>query len=180
MFSTKGVSESGGKYIASGIREVKITAIDSKEAEGNSTPAIFITFQEIGSDRTLNIRFAFSENGAQYSLRKIKHIATKFVPEATVDAIDVATVTEYANALRGLILNKELRMKFGGEEIMPNDPSKRSWIKAVVGFPPFAEPLTVNPASTALIFDKDRDIKRLPATVTNPTDTVTRKADLPF
>ncbi len=178
-FTTKGVNETGSKFISYGVRDVKIIAIESKEVVDNSTPSIFISFQELGTEKTVSVRFPFSDKAAQYSLRKIKHLATKIVTEAEVDAITESTVTGYANALSKLILNKSVRIKFSGEEIDGVKNGKNNWYKSVINFPPFAEIIETNP--TQLSFDAVKDLKKLPVTNGSPSIGVTQPADkLPF
>ena len=171
-FTTKGISENGSKYISPGIRNVKITSVESKDDPGTS-PAMFLNFEEIGTGKTLNVRFIFSEKGAQYSLRKLKHLQKAFVTEETIDAIsdDVKGLAiEYGKILNG----KEVRIKFNGEEVLGRE-GKSDWIKATVAFPPFCELLSVNP--TRLTFDPNRDVKRLETTSSEPTANSTTKPD---
>lgn len=179
MFTTKGVSESGGKYIGYGLKDVKITNIEAKEAEGNIKPSVFINFQELGTEKTLQVRFPFSENAKSYSLRKIKHLATKLVTEEEIDKINVQTVTEYAGELNRLLANKDIRVMFEAEEINGQINGKNNWLKSVIGFPPFAEPIGTTPSG--LKFDPNKHIKRLPAMATAPTGANTGQGnDLPF
>lgn len=178
MFSTKGVSESGGKYISYGIRNVKFTSITAQESEGGSTPSIFINFEEVGTGKTLSSRFPFSEKSTQISLRKIKHMLTKIVDETTADGIFASTLTEYAAAISKYLVNNTLRIKFNGEEVQGKE-GKNNWFKAVVNFPPFAEALSVNP--TELKFDSVADVKRLAFASSTPTHVGAAKDDsLPF
>ncbi len=176
-FTTKGVNEAGGKFISYGIKDVKVTGIEAKEAAEGSTPSLFINFQELNGEKTVSARFSFSDKAAPYSLRKIKHLSTKVVDEALVDAIDEKTVTGYATALSKLIVGKSMRVKFSAEEIDGTRNGKRNWFKSVVNFPPFAEALSVSP--TQLVFDPTRDIKRLAPVTANPTGT-TAAEPLPF
>ena len=180
-FSTKGVTESGGKYIPYGIQEITITGVSAKEVgDGTSTPAIFVDFKELKGEKILNIRFAFSEKATKYSLRKIKHILTKVITPMEVEAFDgkdFKTVTEMATALNTVLSNRPLRVKFQAEEVASRDAGSRPWKKAILGFPPFAEALSVNP--TQLVFDNAKDIKLLGATLT-PTPQRQGVGDLPF
>lgn len=165
MFSTKGVSETGGKYISYGIKDVKIVGIEAKESDGNSSPSLIINFEEVGTGKTQSSRFTFTEKSTQISLRKIKHILTKVVDETTADSITATTITQYATDLSNVLLSKTIRVKFSGEEVAGKE-GKNNWFKAVINFPPFAEPITVNP--TNLKFDTNLDIRRLIATTKTP------------
>ncbi len=176
-FTTKGVNETGGKFITYGIKDVKVVGIESKEAVDGSTPSIFINFQELNTEKTVSVRFPMSEKAAPYSLRKIKHLATKIVTENDVDAITESTVTGYANALSKLILNASVRIKFSAEEIDGVKNGKNNWFKSVINFPPFAEVISTNP--TQLIFEQSKDIKRLPAVSATPNGQAVT-SDLPF
>lgn len=177
--TTKGVTEDS-RFIKYGIREVKITGIEAKEIDV-VVPSILMNFQEINSNKTVNVSFSFSERASQFSLRKIKHIATKIVTEKDIDDINTNTVTEYAEALKKLILNKEVRIKFNGEEIDGQKNGKRNWFKSVIGFAPFAESISVSMEQTSLRFDELRDIKRLPVMTTDPiSSTPKTESNLPF
>lgn len=179
VFTTKGVNEGGGKFITYGIREVIATGVEAKEAEGASTAKLFINFKEVNSEKTVTVQFPFSEKGAPHSLRKLKHLATKVVTEAEVDAIDAKSVTDFASAYAKLILNKPVRVKFSGEEIDGSRSGKRNWFKSVFNFPPFAESIKTTP--TTLVFDEVRDLKRLAPVASTPATAGTGNAsDLPF
>ncbi len=106
---------------------------------------------------------------------------TKFVDEATADAITASSLTDYAAAIARVLVGGTLRIKFNGEEVAGKD-GKNNWFKATVNFPPFAENTTVNP--TGLTFDPTTDVKRLSPAFANPTATNTagnkQTDDLPF
>lgn len=175
MFSSKGVSESGSRYIGYGITDVKVTGIDVKESDGSSTPMMYINFQEVTGEKTVSIRLAFSEKAQPYSMRKIKHLTTKVATEAELDAIEESTLTNYGAALLKLIGNKPVRVKFSGEEVIGTN-GKKNFIKTVVNFPPFAEAI----GGTTLTFDSKTDIKYLAPTNSAPTTGAKKTADLPF
>ena len=175
MFSSKGVSETGGKYIGYGITDVKVVDIDVKESDGSSTPMLYVNLQEAKGEKTVSLRMAFSEKAQPYSMRKIKHLTTKVATEAELDAIEEPTLTAYGAALFKLIGNKPVRMKFSGEEVIGTN-GKKNFIKTVVNFPPFAEVI----GGTTLTFDPSKDIKYLAPTATTPTGAGKQTADLPF
>lgn len=179
MFTTKGVSDSGSKYISYGVQEVTITGVGSKEAEGQSSPSVYVDFKELRGDKVLNVRFAFSEKAAKYSLRKLKHLLTKVVTEKEVAEFDnreFTSVTELAKAFDEKLKNKSLRIKFNGKEVAATE-GKSNWWKAQLGFPPFAETLATNPST--LTFDKNKDLEAL-AGSTRPTVRPEATSDLPF
>lgn len=179
MFTTKGVSEeTGGEYIKPGIHNVTITEVTSKESDGVAAPSIFITFAQTDSNQKLNVQFAFSEKGYKFALLKLKHMLTKVVDEATVDAIEGKNVTELAKAYNKILKGKTLNIKFTGKEIAGTS-GKRNWWKAEIPIPrknnPFAETVGTNP--TTLVWNEKYDMKALPTASTTPDGATD---DLPF
>ena len=181
MFSTKGVTDNGGKYIPYGIHNVEITGVTSKEAEGSASASVFIEFREKDGTKTLSERLPFSDKATVYSLRKIKHITTKVVTEAEIDAAtaNVKSVGEMAKVLNKILTGKSLTVKFNGKEVAGSN-GKSNWYKAQLGFPPFAETIGTNPST--LKFDALKDIKRLDGSASSaPAQQIKQNSDpLPF
>jgi hypothetical protein len=121
MFNTKNVNE-GSEYLKVGINsDVTIMGFTAESKEG-STPYVEISLAPTSNLESINkFRLYFSEKAASYSLSRIKHIATKCVKAAQIDAIEATTVAEYAAKLTALLKGRRLRILLNGSEYMRND-----------------------------------------------------------
>ena len=163
MFNSNEVVEVSNTYIKPGVHEnVEVTGISTGEAK-SGTPYVQIDFKT-PDGLTLEEKLYFSKDGTKYSLRKIIHLFTQHMERAVVDKADstAKTIGQYATNLYNLIKGKKTRIKFVGEEIEGTE-GKQNWIKARLGFSPFAEPMTVSKTDSKLIYNPDNayDLKKL-------------------
>jgi hypothetical protein len=159
----------GSKYLTPGVHEgVTITGVtDGQTTNGKSV--IKVGFSKNGQD--LLAEWSMEGGAVPYTMRKIKHMLTKFYDEDRIKNIDS---TEKVNAA---LAGKIVRLKVSGEEYLNKDGLKR--VKPVVGLPNFCENIgSVKETETKLSYDTNNqyDLKRLPEVM--PTSMV--KDDLPF
>lgn len=189
MFNTSGMNDSSGsKYIQPGIEnDVVISNVMGVVPQGGS-PYIEFTFRKAASTNEdgSKIRFYMSEKSQPTSLKKILHIATKVVKRAQIDSLKATSVEEYGAMLSKLLSGKHLRMKFLGEEYRNSKDEVR--VKPSIGLPDFAEAIMegaeytpVAQAASKLMFNSDKDIKRLAPTPSSDSTIVGDSTDdLPF
>lgn len=159
-YTTSGTEEKeikGGKYLKPGINNTTIGTVEGITPEQGS-PYIEIAFYKQGQDAEnhTKVRFYMSEKGRAKSFEKIKHIATKVVKEATVDAIKAESLEDYGQKLQNILMGNSLRMKFVGEEYV--NASNEVKVKTTVGLPSFAE-ATQEGAEYPVITDADTKLK---------------------
>lgn len=190
MFGTRGHEESKGatsNFIAPGISEVVITAINLPDVSYTGSPYLEMVFTD-GTGKNAPIRFYMNpeiregakKSALDISMSKIKHIATKVVTEAQIDAVTGNNINEYAMNLSKLLINKKIRMKFVGTEVKGKD-GKQNWFKAELGFAPFAESMATVPSKLTFDINGRFDMKRIPANANgtfSPAQSV--GTDLPF
>lgn len=190
MYGTKGHEESKGatsNFIAPGICDVTITAINLPDAAYTGSPYFEMVFTDV-TGKTAPIRFYMNpdvregakKSAYEISMGKIKHIATKVVTEAQIDNVAGNNLNEYAMNLSKLLINKKLKMKFVGTEVKGKE-GKQNWFKAELGFAPFAETTDTMPSKLTFDINGRFDMKRIPGNV-NGTFSPAQKMveDLPF
>lgn len=175
LFSNENVVEkvggNGGKYIYPGIYdEVIIKGVTSGTSKNKQTPfvAVELYTKEGGEQNSKSFEFYMSENAADMSKAKLKHIATKVNTEEAFNSISASSLEEYAQKLNSIMAGRELRMKFTGEEYENAQGDVKE--AARIGLPNFAEATQpgaayppVSKEKSQLTFDKDNeyDFKKL-------------------
>jgi hypothetical protein len=121
MFNTKNVTE-GSDYLQTGINhDVTIVSVVASEQEGK-TPCIELGLAPSSNTSSVNtFRLYFSEKAAKYSLSRIKHLATKVVPESVIDNIQGANLADYSAKLNALLAGRRLRILLNGSEYVRQD-----------------------------------------------------------
>lgn len=189
MISTQNVQEGKSQFpqrLEPGVHKVQIVDILPGQSAQKGTPYIEFTFENAyGNHRET---FYMKEGDSmKISLEKIKHLATKIVSEAELDAVSGNTVSEYAMNLAKILKGKEVRIKLSGKEQM-NTKTYKVYVERSFGFYPFAESASVPDASTMLKYNpmNKSDFKPL-KTVTDASDSpmdfasaTSTPEDLPF
>lgn len=194
MYSTKGVVEGGGnEFIKPGIVEnVTVKGITVPDVEEGKAPYILIDMVSGLGDKG-DFKFYFSEKAAPTSLRKLKHMMTKFIDEVDVDSIEAKDLTTYAAKVAKVLVGKTYTFfKFVGKEIegktlengkvSSKEEETRNWMKAEIGLPSFCEVTE----TSKLRMDKTNkyDWELLPKSDSNPSPALEAKQvandDLPF
>lgn len=210
MFNTKGTdtTEKGGisKFISPGIHVCKIKNVEFIESN-SGTPGIKFTFETKPVEGLLDdagnkigqtaentywmspkawsyTRANNAEGGTKVNLAIM---ADKLGVRAELDAIEANTPSQYVTALAALFRGKTARFAFGGQEIIPSDPEKKTWVKSeLLGFK-FIESLVdvPNDADTKLSYDPSNKYHFKKAEVTsedalNATSNVSTESDSPW
>jgi hypothetical protein len=170
-------ADNAPKTIKPGVHEnVMITGVtDGKTSNGKSI--ISIGFQT-PDNATFTSDCSMEGKAPEYTMRKIKHLLSKFIPEETINNI---TSTDQVNKQ---LTGKTLRIKFQGEEYLNKEGQVR--IKTALGLPNFAESMKIAKVDSSLTFDSTNnyDIKRLSPsdvpTAQATTSAVAASDDLPF
>lgn len=154
MISTKSVQEGKSQFpqrLDPGIHMVQIVDITSGVSAAKKTPYIEFTFENAyGNHRET---FYMKEGDSmKISLEKIKHLATKIVTEAELDAVAGNTVTDYAAGLAKLLKGTLVRIKLVGKE-QYNAAKQKTYVERSFGFYPFAENSSVPDAQTMLKYN---------------------------
>lgn len=161
--------------IRPGVSE-NITILGVSEGETpNGKKIISVVFQnQEGAELTIDMSM---EGGApQYTLRKLKHLMTKVVPENEVNG--ELSMEKVSSILKG----STLRIKFTGEEFVSNKDGK-VYVKTVLGLPNFAEAMTTTKEMSALSYNpaSDYDLKKVnQATIEGNAPALAKTDDLPF
>lgn len=157
LFNFAEVKESVGtgnsqKYIYPGIRHQVVIKNIKEDKTPSGTPFIELELytKEGGPEASVKFPFYTSEKAAAKSMEKIKHIATKVVTEAELNA--AKTVEDLKDLLKG----KMLRMKFTGEEYKNKNGEIKE--KALIGLAPFAEAIEEG-GDHPVILDEDTKLK---------------------
>lgn len=189
LFSTKGIKEttsSNQKYIYGGVyHDVVISNVAAGLSSQKQTPYVVIEMYtaEGGKESAKEFQFYFSENAAEKSMVKIQHIFTKIGKLEDFENIVANDTVSFAAAIKPLIINGHLRMKFTAEQYENTAGEVKD--VARIGLPPFAEAIApgssnevVADADTALVYDKNNqwDYKKL---AVNP-DINSSNNDAPF
>lgn len=167
-------SEGQVQRITPGIHEnVTITGVVESET-ANGKKLIKVSF--LGSDGAVLDAELSTEGGAvPYTLKKLKHLMTKFVDEATANS---ATSVDSVNKI---LTGKKYRIKFNGEEYLNKEGVKR--VKTTLGLPNFAENSELDKEFSKLRFDSTNnyDVKRInQATMESNSLEAKSISDLPF
>lgn len=193
IFSNQGVNETverkGGKYIYPGIyNNVVIKGVTSGQSKNKQTPYVAVEFytEEGGPVNSKSFEFYMSENAADMSKTKLKHIATKVGTAEAFDSINANDLQGYAIELNKIMQGRRLRMKFTGEQYENAQGEVKD--AARIGLPPFAEAIEAGAAhapvsddNTQLTFDKNNeyDFKKLNVPQTAEADLAATEED-PF
>lgn len=193
LFSNKNVKEevktgNNQQYIYGGVyHNVIIKEITSGESSVKKTPFVRVSmYTKEGGDQTArNFDLYMSENAAETSKKKLKHIATKIVTDAEFSEIEVDTLEEYADALNSLLKGQSLRMKFTQEDYLNNNDEVKQSPR--IGLPNFAEATQkgaeyepVADEDTKLVYDPNNrfDYKKLDVQADVEQDTESKTIDL--
>lgn len=207
MFNTKGTdtTERGGvsKFISPGVHVCKIKNVEFFESNGG-TPGLKFTFEtkpvegllddngnKIGQTAETTYwlspkAWSFSranntEGGTKVTLAIM---ADKLGIREQLDAIQATTPSEYATAAAAIFKGKTARFAFGGQEIVPSDPEKKTWVKSELLAFKFIESLTEvpNDADTKLVYDPSNAYHLKKAEVTSATvlDASSSTDDVPW
>lgn len=167
------------KFIAPGIHEVKITKIEAVEPEGKA-PYLNLTFENT-KGQTTDDKLYFSPAATELSQKTLGDIKKALGVEKEVQGDKLA---DFAKNLSKVILNKQFRHRFTGEEIqgkMGDDGiQKKNWFKAKMGRRFSCESISVNPSRLKPLDKTNQyDWKTLPT-----ADVIEAKpsidSDLPF
>lgn len=188
-FGTKGTQElTNQKYIRPGVNNEVV--IDSVKGVNESKPYIefLVRLPKATPEEGSRQRFYMhTEPAAALNTARIKHIATKVVTEAQVDAISADNILDYGMKLNKLLAGKALRMKFIAEEYVKNDGTVG--VRSVLPVQNFAEAINegaeypaVAKADTRLKYDETNpyDYKKLANKPDSAATIVSQEDDLPF
>lgn len=190
LFSTKDVKETSGsnqKFIYGGVyNDVVISDVKAGVSSQKQTPFVEVEMHTVegGPESKKGFQFYFSENAAEKSMIKLQHIVTKISTKEDFEAINATDTISLAAAVKPLIINGHLRMKFTAEQYENASGDVKD--AARIGLPPFAEAIqtggsseVIADADTKLVYDKNNqyDYKKLEvvADVAAPGD-----SDTPF
>lgn len=185
QLTTKGVTEpSGSKYIQAGINdvidivEIRLPAKDKNKAYDGDKPRMFeVVLKKGGEDVSTANAYPFwisSDAAVQYSLSKLKHLGSRVVTAAQIDAVVGTDTADYVKKMNALLAGKSLRMKFTGEEYLVSDTDengnqiKKIRTRTEIPLTMFAEAINEGAeyspvAETKLTYDEsnDKDLKRV-------------------
>jgi len=123
MFNTKNVTE-GAAYLQVGVNDdVTIVDINAVVEEGKTPYFDLLIAPSSNIESPNSFRLYFSEKATQYSLARIKHIATKVVTQEQIDNVVGTDFNDYATKLKMLLGGRRLRLLLNGSEYMRNDGS---------------------------------------------------------
>lgn len=171
------------KYILPGITEVTITGIGCGKSSSKGTEFIKVEVKERVGEKTCENSYYFkgdSDKVTEISKGALLSIGSAAIGEENCkNAARTATSLEdLANKLNMALVGKSLRMRFGGEEVLPQDTNKKIWVKTVFSTGLFCESISVSKEASKLKYDESKAIKRLPVTATTVvTANVGQKAD---
>lgn len=174
LFSNENVEEKTGgqgKYIYPGIYDnIIIKEVTSGTSKNKGTPYVQVSMytEDGGENNSKEFEFYMTENAADMSKSKLKHIATKVAKAEEFNSIKANNIDEYAQALDKIMKGKRLRMKFTGEQYENAQGDVKDVAK--IGLPVFAEAIEegaeyppVSKEDSKLTFDKNNqwDYKKL-------------------
>jgi hypothetical protein len=174
MFSTKNVTEGGSNYLTVGVNDdVTIIGLVAVEEAGKS-PFVELQLAPTDNKEAVNkFRMYASEKALPYTLTNIKHIATKCVKLAQIDAVEGTSLSDYTAKVNALLANRRFRLLLNGAEYMRQDGTVGVRTELPMGN--FAEALS--PGAEHEVFEKTKfgepKIKKLPMTQADlaPNDT---------
>lgn len=163
MISTQNVQEGKSMFpqrLEPGIHEVKITGVTSGNSAKAGTPFIELMFESAGGNHRETF-YMKEGDSMKISLEKIKHLATKVVTEAELDAISAKTVPDYATKLEALLKGKAVRIKLVGKEQI-NTKTGKMFVERSFGYYPFAEAMDAKHSALRFNMANASDYKPLP------------------
>lgn len=154
-------SGSNQKYIYPGVFHNIVIKSIKEDKNKNGTPFVRLTIysKEGGPELAKSFDMYLTSGALPYTQRNLLHIGNCIVKE---EEFKKAKSIEDIN---DLLAGESLRMKFDGEEYEYQGEVKT---KAVIGFPPFAEPIqdgAEHPAianeDTKLVYNPEKHLKKL-------------------
>lgn len=173
------------KFIRPGIIENVVIGGIQAITSPNGKPYVEVLFYKDTAtpEDGAKIRFYMTDATVKYSIKKLKHLATKVVSTEDFDAADKTAKTheQFGENINKLLKGKTIRrMKFTGEEYVGTDGNVK--LRSSIGLPGFAEGADVT--KSKLVFDETNqyDVKRLPKATTesNIGNGQGAESDLPF
>ncbi len=170
------------KFIAPGVNEVKITAIDAVEPEGKA-PYLNLKFEN-KKGQTTEDKLYFSDAAKPYSETCLGEIKKALGTDTEVTG---KTLTEFSKNLFKVIGNKMFRHRFTAQEIAgklnsETGEQKRNWFKAKIGRRFSSESISTNPSRLKDLDKSNKyDYEMLPTADTATTNgKETAGEELPF
>jgi hypothetical protein len=176
-----------GKYLSEGINEnVTVVSFEAGKSSQKGTPYLQVNLCKNGdTDATGGDKFYFSEKAEAKSLEKVVHILQDGagIDRAAINkaGTDAADLDDYAKKLNALLpKQKPMRFKLTGEEYLKDGVDLK--VGKRIGFPPFAEPMTVPADKSGLSYDKGNkyDYVALPADARPAPQAASGDNELPF
>ena len=185
MISTKNVEEQKpmvSQYIKPGIGEYKIVGVKLYSSP-TGTQGITLQIESApmaeldGKPQTGEFTMYMSERAQKYTLSQIADIGKACgTPKEEMDKLSAPDVASYIGMITPIITGKTLRWKFRGEEIL-SQTNGNKWRKATLPSFKFVESLSV---PNTLVFDEDKDIKKLPMADLEGGDLGAPSTEMPF
>lgn len=159
--------ESGSAYLEPGINEVKTKEITSGVSSQKSTPYVEITVED-KAGKTANHKYYTSTTVNEGKQKSAWDITKNQLLQITAAVLGVdadtaktkmpkaADTADLASKLSTLLVGKPFAIKLHGEQVIPTDPAKKPWIKAVFGTGTFA---TTIANKSILVYDATKHIK---------------------
>lgn len=175
MFTFNDVEESKSNFkptLSPGVHEVIILGSELKEPEDTTKSSyLLVKFANIEASREANVKFYISDNlkpgktktALDISLGNVKHIANNCnLSELEKNKIKGNGKYDLLVSMINACIGKPYRQKFIGEEY--TDKEGRIQVKVSIGFPNFAESISIPRSESKLLFKETDpyDYKRLP------------------
>ena len=145
----------GKQIMRPGIHEnVTVTGV-ADTVTPNGKAEITISFMAEDGVTTFDAKCSMEGGAVPYTLRKIKHLLTKYATEEDANKMDTV------DKINAFLTGKKYRMKFNGEEYVNKEGVIR--IKTSLGLPNFAENMKTAKSESRLTFSESNeyDIKRI-------------------
>lgn len=168
--STKGVQVRENNRLPAGIHKAVVTNVEYGTSSQAGTPYIKISFEGVvvaGTiDRTLYYKPGNDEKavkGQELTLAAIKHLGSKLIGQEATDALEAATLQEYAEKLKAKWLTNNGKSKVFWLKVSREDYTNREGGKGIVTqvhrWTPFAAEFISDDKQPALTYDPLKDDK---------------------